>query len=101
MPAAMSATHSQSYAWTDTLKGIYYGPGSLKSALPQLLGTLKASRALVVTGKTLHEKVTFNTDVCDRGLIEVRLISFEELKQFSTSPMHTVQRSTRSDSMLL
>jgi alcohol dehydrogenase class IV len=54
------------YAWTDTLKGIYYGPGSLKSALPQLLGTLKASRALVVTGKTLYEKVIFNTDVCDR-----------------------------------
>ncbi|KAF8743985.1 hypothetical protein AX14_013387 [Amanita brunnescens Koide BX004] len=57
--AAMSASY---YAWTDTLKGIYYGPGSLKSALPKLLDTLKASRALVVTGKTLHEK----TDVVRR-----------------------------------
>lgn len=64
--AAMSASY---YAWTDTLKGIYYGPGSLKSALPKLLDTLKASRALVVTGKTLHEKVTLNTNACDRGLM--------------------------------
>ncbi|KAF8345905.1 alcohol dehydrogenase IV [Amanita rubescens] len=44
------------YAWTDTLKYVYYGPGSVKSALPKLLDALKASRALVVTGKTLHEK---------------------------------------------
>lgn len=65
-PVAMSA-HPLYYAWTNTLKGIYYGPGSLKSALPQLLGTLKASRALVVTGKTLYEKVTFSADVCDQS----------------------------------
>lgn len=44
------------YAWTNTLKGIYYGPGSVKSGLPKLLSTLKASRALVVTGRTLYEK---------------------------------------------
>ena len=25
------------YGWTDTLKGVYYGPGSLESSLPQFL----------------------------------------------------------------
>ncbi|KAF8622727.1 hypothetical protein AX15_006818 [Amanita polypyramis BW_CC] len=57
----MSAQNNSSplhgfYGWTDTLKGIYYGPGSVKSGLPKLLDTLKVSRALVVTGRTLHEK---------------------------------------------
>lgn len=45
------------YGWTDTLKGVYYGPGSLESALPKLLNTLSAKKALLVTGKTLHDKV--------------------------------------------
>ncbi|RXW25000.1 hypothetical protein EST38_g850 [Candolleomyces aberdarensis] len=50
------------YGWTDTLKGIYYGPGSVKTALPKLLQTLGVKKALVVTGRTLHEK----TDVVRR-----------------------------------
>ncbi|PCH43472.1 alcohol dehydrogenase IV [Wolfiporia cocos MD-104 SS10] len=44
------------YAWTDTLKGVHYGPGSLSVALPKLLKTLGATKALIVTGKSLYEK---------------------------------------------
>jgi len=51
-----SSSLQGNYAWTDTLKGVYYGPGSLATALPKLLKTLGASKALVVTGKSLHDK---------------------------------------------
>ncbi|KAI0661105.1 iron-containing alcohol dehydrogenase [Cubamyces menziesii] len=44
------------YAWTDTLKGVHYGPGSVKTALPKLLSTLGAKKAFVVTGRSLHDK---------------------------------------------
>lgn len=88
------------YAWTDTLKYVYYGPGSVKSALPKLLNALKASRALVVTGKTLHDKVTFREHIRGRYLNEkLRLMSFGKSKLFSGSPMHTVQHSMKLDSM--
>lgn len=52
-----SSSLQGSYRWTDTLKGIYYGPGSVKSALPKLLDSLGAKKALIVTGKSLHDKV--------------------------------------------
>ncbi|EJD03428.1 alcohol dehydrogenase IV [Fomitiporia mediterranea MF3/22] len=45
-----------SYAYTDPLKGVYYGPGCLKTALPKLLSTLGGKKALVVTGRSLHTK---------------------------------------------
>lgn len=45
------------YSYTDTLKGVYYGPGCVKTALPQLLEIIGAKKALVVTGKSLYEKV--------------------------------------------
>ncbi|KAG0706128.1 alcohol dehydrogenase IV [Suillus ampliporus] len=51
-----------SYAYTDTLKAVYYGPKCVETALPKLLDTLGAKRALVVTGKSLREK----TDVVAR-----------------------------------
>ncbi|KAG6903037.1 hypothetical protein C0995_007470 [Termitomyces sp. Mi166 len=44
------------YSWTDTLKGVYYGPGSTKTALPKLLNILGIKKALLVTGKSLHDK---------------------------------------------
>ncbi|KAK7056501.1 hypothetical protein VNI00_003057 [Paramarasmius palmivorus] len=44
------------YSWTDTLRAIYYGPGSVETALPKLLATLNATKALVVTGKSLYTK---------------------------------------------
>ncbi|KAF7971874.1 hypothetical protein HWV62_19755 [Athelia sp. TMB] len=44
------------YGWTDTLKGVYYGPGSLTTALPKLLDTLGVKKALLVTGKSLYNK---------------------------------------------
>ncbi|TFK54276.1 Dehydroquinate synthase-like protein [Heliocybe sulcata] len=50
------------YAYSDTLKGVYYGPGSVKTALPKLLDTIGGKKALVVTGKTLHTK----TDIVRR-----------------------------------
>ena len=45
------------YAWTHTLQGVHYGPGSISTALPTLLDTLGASKALVVTGNSLYTKV--------------------------------------------
>ncbi|KAJ3516426.1 hypothetical protein NLJ89_g1125 [Agrocybe chaxingu] len=52
------------YGWTDTLKGVYYGPGCVNAALPKLLDTLGVKKALIVTGKSLHQKAIFcNTDV--------------------------------------
>lgn len=45
------------YAWTHTLQGVYYGPGSVSTALPTLLDTLGASKALVITGNSLYTKV--------------------------------------------
>lgn len=45
-----------SYAYTETLKGIYYGPNCVETALPKLLDTLGAKRALIVTGKSLRNK---------------------------------------------
>ncbi|KAG6886147.1 hypothetical protein C0993_000665 [Termitomyces sp. T159_Od127] len=44
------------YGWTDTLKGVYYGPGSTKTALPKFLNTLGIKKALLVTGKSLYDK---------------------------------------------
>lgn len=46
-----------SYAYTDTLKSVYYGPGSVKTELPKLLKLLGGSKALIVTGKSLYNKV--------------------------------------------
>jgi hypothetical protein len=47
-----------SYGWTDTLKGVYYGLGSVNTALPKLHDTLGAKKALIVTGKSLYQKVS-------------------------------------------
>lgn len=46
------------YGWTDTLRGVYYGPGSVNTSLPKLLSILGVKKALIVTGKSLHEKVS-------------------------------------------
>lgn len=46
------------YAYADTLKGVYYGPKCVETALPKLLDALGAKRALVVTGKSLRDKVS-------------------------------------------
>ena len=45
------------YACTHTLEGVHYGPGSVSTALPKLLDTLGATKALIVTGKSLYTKV--------------------------------------------
>jgi alcohol dehydrogenase class IV len=45
------------YAWTGTLEGVYYGPGSIATALPILLNTLEVSKAFIVTGNSLYTKV--------------------------------------------
>jgi alcohol dehydrogenase class IV len=47
------------YAWTNTLEGVHYGPGSVVTALPKLLDSLGGSKALVVTGNSLYTKVRF------------------------------------------
>ncbi|KAI9572168.1 alcohol dehydrogenase IV [Boletus coccyginus] len=51
------------YAYHDTLKGVYYGPGCVHTALPKLLSVLGGSRAFVVTGKSLREKTNVVTNV--------------------------------------
>lgn len=45
-----------SYAYPDTLQGVYYGPKCVETVLPRLLDTLGAKRALIVTGKSLRDK---------------------------------------------
>ena len=45
------------YGWTDTLKGVQYGPGSVETALPKFLNLLGVKKALIVTGRSLFEKV--------------------------------------------
>ena len=61
MPASGSGQNTTElsgyYAWTRTLEGVYYGPGSVTTALPKLLSDLEASKALVVTGNSLYTKV--------------------------------------------
>ncbi|KAI6125737.1 alcohol dehydrogenase IV [Pisolithus croceorrhizus] len=44
------------YAYHEALKAIYYGPGCLRTALPQLLSVLGGRKALIVTGRSLREK---------------------------------------------
>jgi len=53
------------YSWTDTLKGVYYGPGSVKTGLPKLLNTLGIKKALIVTGKSLYNKTNVVKQVED------------------------------------
>ncbi|KAM6502209.1 alcohol dehydrogenase IV [Amanita muscaria] len=55
LPEEQSSSIHGYYSYSG-LKAIYYGPGSMKSSLPKLLDTLKVTKALVVTGKSLHEK---------------------------------------------
>jgi hypothetical protein len=45
------------YGWTDSLKGVYYGPGCLQTALPKLRAAIGGKKALIVTGKSLYNKV--------------------------------------------
>jgi len=59
------STLSGFYSWTDTLKGVYYGPGSVKTALPKLLNILGVKKALIVTGKSLNTKAS---------VVEIRLL---------------------------
>ncbi|KAF9222544.1 alcohol dehydrogenase IV [Gyrodon lividus] len=52
-----------SYAYHDTLKGIYYGPGCVRTALQKLLPILGGSKVLIVTGKSLREKTNVVSDI--------------------------------------
>ena len=45
------------YAYTQTLKGVYYGPGSVRNSLISVLEGFGTKKVLVVTGKSLREKV--------------------------------------------
>ncbi|KAH0827516.1 alcohol dehydrogenase IV [Lanmaoa asiatica] len=51
------------YAYHDTLKGVYYGPGCVHTALPRLLSILGGSKAFIITGKSLREKTNVVTNV--------------------------------------
>ncbi|KAI5115511.1 hypothetical protein M0805_002924 [Coniferiporia weirii] len=45
-----------SYAYTDSLKDVRYGPGCLATALPKLLAAFGGTTALIVTGRSLYTK---------------------------------------------
>lgn len=53
----MSASTAGSYAYSDTLKNVFYGPGCLEESLAKLFKTLGVHKAVVVTGKSLRTKV--------------------------------------------
>ncbi|KAA1476790.1 iron-containing alcohol dehydrogenase [Dentipellis sp. KUC8613] len=44
------------YSWVEPIKGIYYGPGSVATALPKLRAAIGGKKALVVTGHSLYHK---------------------------------------------
>ncbi|KAG6842190.1 hypothetical protein C0991_001683 [Blastosporella zonata] len=62
MASSDSTSIAGFYGWTDTLKAVHYGPGSTTTALPKLLDKLAIKKALIVTGKSLHDK----TDIVKR-----------------------------------
>ena len=68
---------SGDYAWTQTLQGVYYGPGSVSTALPKLLDTLGAFKAFIVTGNSLYTKV------CLAAHSRLDLISFISRRRMS------------------
>ncbi|KAI0674770.1 iron-containing alcohol dehydrogenase [Trametes maxima] len=55
-PHDQSSSMQTSYSWNDTIRGVYYGPGCVKTALPNLLEQLGGKRALIVTGRSLYDK---------------------------------------------
>jgi hypothetical protein len=55
--STMASNISGSYSYTDTLRVVHYGPGSLATALPEILDSWKPSKALIVTGNSLRTKV--------------------------------------------
>ncbi|KAG2345605.1 alcohol dehydrogenase IV [Suillus weaverae] len=63
MSTANETVPAGSYAYTDTLEGVYYGPKCVETALPKLLDTLGAKRALIVTGKSLRDKTGIVTKI--------------------------------------
>ncbi|KAF9792661.1 alcohol dehydrogenase IV [Thelephora terrestris] len=72
------------YAYTQTLKGVYYGPGSVKDSLISILEGFGTKKVLIVTGRSLRER----TDVISRieALLKEREIygaTFSEIGQHS------------------
>lgn len=53
----MASTETGSYAYSDNLKRVYYGPGCVEDALPKFIEALGVKKALVVTGASLRTKV--------------------------------------------
>lgn len=53
-----SSTLEGNYSYTNTLKGVYYGAGSLATALPKLRAKIGGTKALIVTGKSLYNNVS-------------------------------------------
>ena len=57
-----STTYQGHYSWHLNLQGIFYGPGCIKTALPQLLDDLGIKRAMLLTSKSVLNKVSFFLD---------------------------------------
>lgn len=59
----MATNVSGSYAYSETLREVRYGPGSVKTALPELLALFNPSNAFIVTGKSLQTKTNIVSKV--------------------------------------
>jgi len=88
------------YGWTNTLKGVYYGPGSLATALPNLLDTLEVKKVLVITGHSLYEKVRprYLFNLTRKIHVLDRQMWFEWSRKSSGRPMFTGPPSMRLES---
>lgn len=51
-----STTYQGHYSWHPNIQGISYGPGCVKTALPELLDTLGIKKAMVLTSKSVLTK---------------------------------------------
>ncbi|KAK7005866.1 alcohol dehydrogenase IV [Favolaschia claudopus] len=59
------STLSGFYASTDSLKGVYYGPGCVATALPKLIRSLGVKKGLIVTGRSLATKTNVVNKITD------------------------------------
>jgi len=57
-----STTYQGHYGWHLNLQGVYYGPGCTKTVLPQLLDDLGIKRVMLLTSKSVLNKVFFFLD---------------------------------------
>lgn len=98
-----STTYQGHYSWHQRLQGLFYGPGCVKTALPELLETLQIKRAMVLTSRSVLFKVR---SMYMRAAFPNIMVGYRQMQQrmskksfVSTVPMGPL--STKSSSILL